>query len=70
MAIERKQTGLDFLIGLLLADWLNGHGMVWLLHNDYQVGHWAHLGGFFASLFVFFFLRPDAFHRYRNELPL
>jgi membrane associated rhomboid family serine protease len=37
---------------------------------DYQVAHWAHLGGFFASLFVFLFLRPEAFHRYRNELPL
>lgn len=37
---------------------------------NYQVGHWAHLGGFFAGLFVMFFLRPDAFHRYRNDLPL
>ena len=37
---------------------------------DYQVGHWAHLGGFFGGLFVFLFLRADAFHRYRNELPL
>lgn len=34
------------------------------------VGHWAHLGGFFGGLLIFFFLRSDAFHRYRNELPL
>lgn len=42
-----------------------------LVHDtDYQIGHWAHLGGFFAGVFVMFFLRPDAFHRYRNDLPL
>ena len=35
-----------------------------------NVGHWAHLGGFIGGLFIFIFLRPDAFHRYRNELPL
>jgi membrane associated rhomboid family serine protease len=35
-----------------------------------SVGHWAHLGGFFGGLFIFFFLRSDAFHRYRNEMPL
>ncbi len=35
-----------------------------------SVGHWAHLGGFFGGLFIFFFLRSDAFHRYRNELPM
>lgn len=43
---------------------------VLLFDAEYQVGHWAHLGGFFAGLFVMFFLRPDAFHRYRNDLPL
>ncbi len=37
---------------------------------DYQVAHWAHLGGFIASLTVFFFLRPEAFHRYQNEMVL
>jgi membrane associated rhomboid family serine protease len=42
-----------------------------LLYNThYQIAHWAHLGGFFGCLLVFFFLRPDAFYRYRNELPL
>jgi membrane associated rhomboid family serine protease len=41
-----------------------------LFNANYQIGHWAHLGGFFAGLFVMFFLRPDAFHRYRNDLPL
>jgi membrane associated rhomboid family serine protease len=37
---------------------------------EVSVGHWAHLGGFFGGLFIFFFLRSDAFHRYRNEMPL
>lgn len=37
---------------------------------NYQVAHWAHLGGFIASLTVFFFLRPEAFHRYQNEMAL
>ncbi len=42
-----------------------------LMHQaEYQIGYWAHLGGFFASVLIFAFLRPDAFHRYRNELPL
>jgi membrane associated rhomboid family serine protease len=35
-----------------------------------NIGHWAHLGGFFAGTLIFLFLRPDAFHRFRNELPL
>lgn len=38
--------------------------------TQYQTAHWAHMGGFFGCLLVFFFLRPDAFYRYRNELPL
>lgn len=37
---------------------------------DASIAHWAHLGGFLGGLFIFFFLRSDAFHRYRNELPL
>ncbi len=37
---------------------------------EYSVAHWAHLGGFIGSLAVFFYLRPDAFHRYRNEMAL
>ncbi len=43
---------------------------VLLFDFESSVGHWAHLGGFFGGLFIFFFLRSDAFHRYRNELPL
>ncbi|MCB8981734.1 MAG: rhomboid family intramembrane serine protease [Ardenticatenaceae bacterium] len=42
-----------------------------LLRNvDSNIAHWAHLGGFFAGTLIFLFLRPDAFHRFRNELPL
>lgn len=42
------------------------------LLNDanYYVNYWAHLGGFFGSLFVFLFLRPHVFHNYRNDLTL
>ena len=31
---------------------------------DFFVGYWAHLGGFLASLSIFFFLRPEAYQRY------
>ena len=37
---------------------------------DYNVNYWAHLGGFFGSLFIFFFLNPEALHRYRLDLPV
>jgi membrane associated rhomboid family serine protease len=42
-----------------------------LVYNvESSIGHWAHLGGFFGGLLIFLFLRSDAYHRYRNELPL
>lgn len=34
-----------------------------LFNNGGNVNYWAHLGGFFASVFVVFFLRPEAFAR-------
>lgn len=37
---------------------------------DYRVAHWGHLGGFFGALAIFFFLRPEAFRRYINHLPV
>lgn len=37
---------------------------------EYNINYWAHLGGFFGSLFVFFCLRPEVFHNYRNDLTL
>lgn len=43
---------------------------VLLIDVDSSVAHWAHLGGFFAGTLIFLFLRPDAFHRFRNELPI
>jgi len=43
---------------------------VLLINVDSSIAHWAHLGGFFAGTLIFLFLRPDAFHRFRNELPL
>jgi membrane associated rhomboid family serine protease len=36
----------------------------------YGVGYWAHLGGFFSALFIFLFLRPEAFARYLSETPI
>ncbi|MEM7115553.1 MAG: rhomboid family intramembrane serine protease [Chloroflexota bacterium] len=43
-----------------------------LVYQDlnYQTAHWTHLGGFLAGLFVFCFIRTEAFYRYRNDLPL
>ena len=37
---------------------------------QYRVAHWAHLGGFIGGVFVFLFLRAEAYHRVRNALPL
>jgi membrane associated rhomboid family serine protease len=37
---------------------------------DYQVNHWAHLGGFFSAVFVMLFLRPEAFARYMSDVPV
>lgn len=37
---------------------------------EYSTNYWAHLGGFFGSLFIFLFLRPQVFHNYQNDLPL
>lgn len=34
------------------------------------VNYWAHLGGFFSGLLVFFFLRPEAFARYFSDVPV
>lgn len=36
----------------------------------YNINYWAHLGGFFGSVFVFLFLHPEALHRYRLNLPV
>jgi membrane associated rhomboid family serine protease len=41
-----------------------------LSETQYHINYWAHLGGFFGSLFVLLFLRPDVFHNYRNDLTL
>ncbi|MCP4417756.1 MAG: rhomboid family intramembrane serine protease [Chloroflexi bacterium] len=43
---------------------------VLLINVESSVAHWAHLGGFFAGTLIFIFLRPDAYHRFRNDLPL
>ncbi|MBN2117081.1 MAG: rhomboid family intramembrane serine protease [Anaerolineales bacterium] len=37
---------------------------------DYSVNHWAHLGGFFSAVFIFLFLRPEAFARYISDTPV
>lgn len=42
-----------------------------LLNNTpVSVGYWAHLGGFFGALLIFFYLRPEAFERYLSDLPV
>jgi len=37
---------------------------------DYSINHWAHLGGFFAAIFILLFLRPEAFARYFSDTPV
>jgi membrane associated rhomboid family serine protease len=37
------------------------------LDASYGVGYWAHLGGFFSAVFIFLFLRPEAFARYLSD---
>ncbi|MBT4841323.1 MAG: rhomboid family intramembrane serine protease [Anaerolineae bacterium] len=36
-------------------------------NSQYQVAYWGHLGGFFASLSILLFLRPEAFARYWSD---
>lgn len=39
-----------------------------LLHKgDYNVNHWAHLGGFFSAIFILLFVRPEAYARYLSD---
>ncbi len=38
--------------------------------TDYQVGYWAHLGGFGGAMFIFLYLRPEALERYQNNEPV
>ncbi len=39
-----------------------------LFHGtEYYIGYWAHMGGFFASVTIFLFLRPEAFARYISD---
>ena len=37
---------------------------------DYSINHWAHLGGFFAAVFILLFLRPEAYARYLSDTPV
>lgn len=37
---------------------------------DYNIGYWAHLGGFFGSIIIVFFLRPQASVRFWKSLPI
>jgi membrane associated rhomboid family serine protease len=37
---------------------------------QYGVGYWAHIGGFFACIFIPLFMRPEAFARYMSDAPV
>ncbi|CAG1000653.1 partial Rhomboid protease GluP, partial [Anaerolineales bacterium] len=37
---------------------------------QYGIGHWAHLGGFFACIFIPLFMRPESFARYMSDVPV
>lgn len=52
-----------YFVGIQILPALN------ILFSDanYSVGYWAHLGGFFFSVFIFLFLRPEAFARYLSD---
>jgi len=41
--------------------------IVLLTHESYSVNHWAHLGGFFSSIFILLFIRPEAYARYLSD---
>ncbi|GJM42933.1 MAG: rhomboid family intramembrane serine protease [Ardenticatenaceae bacterium] len=58
------------ILFFFLTEIPNALGVLLIDDVESSVAHWAHLGGFFAGTLVFLFLRPDAFHRFRNELPL
>lgn len=55
-----------YFLGIQIIPALN----ILLSDANYGVGYWAHLGGFFSALFVFLFLRPEAFARYLSETPV
>lgn len=38
--------------------------------TQYSTGYWAHLGGFFACIFIPLFMRPEAFARYMSDTPV
>jgi len=42
-----------------------------LLHDaNYRTAHWGHVGGALGAVAILFFLRPEAFRRYINHLPI
>ena len=38
--------------------------------NSYSIAYWAHIGGFVSAALVLFFLRPEAYQRFINDLPV
>ena len=38
-----------------------------LSDENFGIGYWAHLGGFFSAVFIFLFMRPEAFARYLSD---
>ncbi len=49
-------------IGPAFNSYLNG--------VEYDVGYWAHLGGFFACILIPLFMKPEAFARYMSNVPV
>jgi membrane associated rhomboid family serine protease len=41
---------------------------IYLTGANYGIGYWAHLGGFFACIFIPLFVRPSAFARYLSNV--
>lgn len=43
---------------------------VLLRRADYNIGYWAHLGGFISAITILLFLRPAAYARYWSNAPM
>ncbi len=40
---------------------------VYVSQPSYSINYWAHIGGFVAGIFIFLFIRPEAFSRYLSS---
>lgn len=58
-----------FLLYWILMQLISGY-FVLTQQTSYSTNYFAHLGGFFTAIFVFLFLRPEAFSRFLSNEPV